>query len=369
MNMRVIWSAFCLICIAVLTGCGDSKPNQPATQPNSYVFVANSADSTISAFTRNKTTGALSPVAGSPFTASPGVTPTALALLSNASHTFLVVSNQDSYNTGVFAVNRNSGALTQAPGSPFAGLGGMRGGLAVHPSGGFVYVAADNVGLIGLAVNSTTGAATIIPGSPFGGVKNASPVIDSTGKFLFSDGYEQINVFSIDASTGALTPVAGSPFATTGSNFITLAVHPSGKFLFGSEDGYLHIHSYSIDPQTGALQEVAGSPIFTVNVDPWGMILEPNGFFAFTSNMSRGTVSTLHVDPMTGTLTWLGEVNAGTFPGGMAMDVAGKFLYVTNYHSDNVSVYAIDSSAGTLTEISGSPFAAGAFPISLAVMD
>ncbi|MGH7985387.1 MAG: hypothetical protein ACREQX_03765, partial [Candidatus Binataceae bacterium] len=42
-----------------------------------------------------------------------------------------------------------------------------------------------------------------------------------------------------------------------------------------------------------------------------------------------------------------------------------EFAYVANEGSGNVSAYTIDATTGALTPISGSPFAAGADPISV----
>jgi hypothetical protein len=44
-----------------------------------------------------------------------------------------------------------------------------------------------------------------------------------------------------------------------------------------------------------------------------------------------------------------------------------KFAYVANAGSNNVSGYTIDSTTGALTPIPGSPFAAGKFPVSVAI--
>jgi DNA-binding beta-propeller fold protein YncE len=54
-------------------------------------------------------------------------------------------------------------------------------------------------------------------------------------------------------------------------------------------------------------------------------------------------------------------------PVSVAVDPTGKFAYVTNLGSNNVSGYTIDPMTGALTVISGSPFAAGSRPFSVAV--
>ena len=52
----------------------------------------------------------------------------------------------------------------------------------------------------------------------------------------------------------------------------------------------------------------------------------------------------------------------------MAVDPTGKFAYVANSGFDNVSGYTINATTGALTAIAGSPFPAGSFPRSVAII-
>ena len=51
----------------------------------------------------------------------------------------------------------------------------------------------------------------------------------------------------------------------------------------------------------------------------------------------------------------------------LATPVFGQFAYVANQFSNDVSGHTINATTGTLTPIPGSPFAAGVFPVSVAV--
>ncbi len=98
-----------------------------------FVFVANEADEpdttgNVSAYTINSTTGALTEVAGSPFTGGPN--PGRLVVDPNSK--FLFVTNQDSDNMSVFSINQTTGVLTQITGSPFATNIGSEGITIVH---------------------------------------------------------------------------------------------------------------------------------------------------------------------------------------------------------------------------------------------
>jgi 6-phosphogluconolactonase len=51
----------------------------------------------------------------------------------------------------------------------------------------------------------------------------------------------------------------------------------------------------------------------------------------------------------------------------VVIDPSGTFAYVANQNSNTVSVYALDSTTGALTQVSGSPFAAGVNPRTVAI--
>ena len=74
----------------------------------------------------NASSGALTPVAGSPFAA--GTTPTYVAV--DFTGKFAYVTNSGSNNISAFKINASSGALTSVAGSPFA-TGNAPYGIAV----------------------------------------------------------------------------------------------------------------------------------------------------------------------------------------------------------------------------------------------
>jgi 6-phosphogluconolactonase (cycloisomerase 2 family) len=96
--------------------------------PVPYVFVANSKSNDISVFKVDDTTGALTPVAGSPFPTG-GSDPASIAVGGAAEFAgfggpngapFLYTANAGSNNMSVFSINLNTGVLTPVSGSPFA---------------------------------------------------------------------------------------------------------------------------------------------------------------------------------------------------------------------------------------------------------
>ncbi len=125
----------------------------------------------VAAFSIDSSTGALTPVVGSPFTTGNGP----LSVAVDQSGKYLYTANSFDNTISAFAIDAGTGALTSVSGSPFAtgAVGGFPFALALDPAGMFLYTAnqgSDNIS--GLSINVTTGALTLISGSPFAGVTN-----------------------------------------------------------------------------------------------------------------------------------------------------------------------------------------------------
>ena len=137
----------------------------------------------------------------------------------NPSGRFVYAADFISQTVTAFSINQTSGALTPITGSPFP-VGGNPDQVTVDPSGRFVYVANDGaVGPSGagvLAVDPNTGALTPALGSPFAAGKSPSGVTPNANTgFLYvaNENSNNVSVFSINPATGVLTEIAGSPFA------------------------------------------------------------------------------------------------------------------------------------------------------------
>jgi 6-phosphogluconolactonase (cycloisomerase 2 family) len=174
-----------------------------------FVYVANHGGSNdISAFRYLDFT----PVPGSPFPE--GGNPLSLAL--GAKGKFLYSANPDATNPSIsgFTIDPNSGALSPLSGSPFP-LPVSR-YMATDQTGAYLYVTWGTT-IVGYAIDAATGALTSLAGFPVRvGVEAYSITINPTNQLLYvaDDGAAHISGFTLDASTGALTPMAGSPFPT-----------------------------------------------------------------------------------------------------------------------------------------------------------
>jgi 6-phosphogluconolactonase len=330
-------------------------PGSVVVEPrNKFVYVANSEDSTITAFAIDQFAG-MSPISGSPF--KDDGNPLALAV--DPSGTYLYSANSGSGTVVAYLINSSTGALT-----PLASAGPGSSALAIDPSGHFLFVAnqaANNISAFIIAVDS--GALSPITGSPFTpGMSPSAVAVDSAGRLLFvaNSGSSNVSVFSITAGTGGLSQVTGSPFPTgAGMEISGIAVTPDGKTVYVSNFGSSSISALSV-AASGTLAPVTGSP-FLVDSDPRALQVDPSGKFAFVPALTACEVEVYSI-AADGSLAVANRIRtrqqaaaiaftAGTTP----VSYAPKFAYtVDSLGGNSLSQYGVDPASGAFTSL-GSP--------------
>ncbi|MBI3656985.1 MAG: beta-propeller fold lactonase family protein [Acidobacteria bacterium] len=287
---------------------------------------------------------------------------------------FAYVANWGSDNVSAYIINATTGALTPVLGSPFP-AGSAPGSVTVDPTGQFAYVAntySHNVSAY--TINPATGALTPVADPPFpAGAYPAKVTVDPTGQFAYVANEVSANVsaYTINGTTGALTPVAGPPVpAGTGPSSVT--VDPTGQFVYVANRDSNNVSAYRINGTTGALTPVADSP-FPAGTTPYSVTVDPTGQFAYVTNcgpacgINPGNVSAYRINGTTGALTAVADFPAGSQPISVTVDPTGQFVYVANSRSSTVSAYTIDGTTGALAPVPGSPFPGGLVPHSVTV--
>jgi len=284
-----------------------SAGNDMVVVNKKFLYLPQNDSLTIQAFTIDHTAGALTPVSGSPF-----ATASADSIASDPAGRFLFAGNATTGRISVFQINSTTGALVAAPGSPFSAFNlDFAQVLAVDGSGKFLYVGQDIPALpiYAFSIDQNTGALSQAVGSPFGlGV--AGVRTDFTGKFAVgitgNTGDNHLYVFAIDPGTGALTAVNNSPFATVTSTPTNLEIHPSSQFVYSfgvdSSNNRAAVEGFAIDPGTGALTALANSPFTSVPIAgfcKW----DQGGAEAFCANGTTSAFSVLNTNTSTGDLT------------------------------------------------------------------
>ena len=402
-------------------------------KPASFVYVAAAALDGIAAFAVDANTGALTPIAGSPF-ATTGASPQ--AVFANLTGKFLYVYGDNDIGapggttiTG-FTVNAQTGALTPIPGV-LVDFPASASPVAMHPSGNFFYVPVSEAAqtssnrLHAFALDSTTGALTAISGSPYAAPGNEivnSVVLSPSGASLylasstpFSAGPPvvpatgRIRQYAVNPSTGALS-VTPSEAIIAGNSAFQLFMNPAGTHMysrnttspyfasqyklepatgefFGSRSDYPIGFGYGVimapvakvyfpvlggafgAPQPGSVYgwgdqslgggTLPGSPYATNGSNSLAATLDPTGRFIALTNLGTQTISVMRIDSLQGGLTHIPgspyTPAVGTAPGSVTFDPSAQFAYLTDAQTRSISSYAIDAVTGVPTFVSSQP--------------
>jgi len=151
-----------------------------------FLYVANpSASNPFSSTTGNISgfnidpTGALTPILGSPFTATNGKGPSAITVDPSGKFVYAVTPGS-SFSIWCFTITPTNGQLVAVTNSPFSLTAGGLFAL-IDPSGNYFYIGSQDAnGIAGYTYDPSTGAPTAIAGSPFSTV--AAP-----GKMVLSE--------------------------------------------------------------------------------------------------------------------------------------------------------------------------------------
>jgi 6-phosphogluconolactonase (cycloisomerase 2 family) len=263
-----------------------------------------------------------------------------------------------------------NGTLTPLPGFPVdTGGGGSPGmpseGTAIAVAGSWLY--ATNVGSLSISAFRINhdGSLTLLQGPPVATGSIGVPVtlaVHPSGKFLVCGNHNfDISVFRINADS-TLTPVAGSPFPSSSDPYST-AFTPNGNFLFIGGDSGTTISVYSFNATTGSLTQVAGSPFPAGGGAPLGYCVSPDGSKLFSALGIPNQLGVYNINPTTGGLT---PIPGSPFASGMSgflvdsvRNGSGTRLFVVGRTGPNdIGVYNI-AGDGTPTPAAGSPFQSG----------
>jgi 6-phosphogluconolactonase len=219
----------------------------------SYLYVANALSNNISVFSIDASQGTLSPVTGSPF--SINLSPKNMQLAPSGKFLYVSAPSQPTGVVAVFSVNAGVlslvGFTLTADNNPS--------GLAIDPSGSFLYTANATASSISIYSIASTGLLTQVPQSPLGDTFQhpVALIVDPTGKFLYvaNQGSNNISTYSITSGTGFPVVITDSPFGSE-SQPSFLAADPNGKYLYvGNQTGSAGIQAFGVS--SGSLNSIA----------------------------------------------------------------------------------------------------------------
>jgi 6-phosphogluconolactonase (cycloisomerase 2 family) len=282
-----------------------NSPSSVVVHPSGqFLYVANEADNTISLFSINSTTGALTEVL--PRTTS-GLSPAFMTMDSGGA--LLFVADQISNDVSSFQIG-TTGALTPVSS---VSVGASPAGLALTSSG-FLFVPLPNFSLITVLSESSGSLQTIGSLPVTNGV--AGIAVDSGAKFLYATNpaTNTVSAYKIQ-SGGLLTAVPGLTFGT-GTAPVAAVVDPTGNFLYVANSGSSNISQFKIDTTTGALTALT-TPTVTAGSNPAFLITDPGGKFVFAGNIGSKSLTEFSIQPK-GSLINSQTINVGFVPRSLA---------------------------------------------------
>jgi 6-phosphogluconolactonase len=188
-----------------------------------------------------------------------------------------------------------------------------------------------------------------------------------SGRFaLAADlGLDKVLVYRFDPEKGSLAPhdPPSSPLKP-GAGPRHLAFHPSGRFAYVINELDSTVTAFRWDAGKGTLEKIHTVPTLPDGSAgenyPSEIVVHPSGRFVYGSNRGHDSIAIFAADAETGRLTPKGhQPSGGMWPRNFVIDPSGAWMIVGNQNSDNVLVFRIDPGRGTLSRI-GEPFEAPA---------
>jgi 6-phosphogluconolactonase len=184
---------------------------------------------------------------------------------------------------------------------------------------------------------------------------NLSP--DNRFAYAADLGLDKVLIYRFDADKGSLA-AADPPFAAVrpGAGPRHFAFHPQGRFAYVINEINVTVTAFAAAPERGSLTEIE-----TVSTLPEGVPVQedfstaevqvhPSGRFLYGSNRGHNSLTVFAIDQRSGRLTYLqNEPTQGNGPRGFGIDPTGRYLFAANQRSDSVVVFRIDDKTGRLT--------------------
>jgi 6-phosphogluconolactonase len=317
------------------------------------------------------------------------------------------VSNS-SGKISAYAVDYQSGVLTQISGSPFITNLTNPSTVVAAPNGKTIYIIGGSQQAqvqampVGTDGKLYGGTGANIPG---GGTYPTAAAIDSTGSYLYvtytyqngfgpnAPGPGGVAIFPINSDGSLGTPsnvnVGNNPVAIAASvptctatpalgsnsspNCVILGT--SGSTNNGTNQSFVYVADAELitggqptilgfveNPGTGGLTPITGNNSnngFSAGVAPSAIAIDPTGKYVYVTDKAQNQVYGYGISNTTsGALTGLvsSPYATGQYPVSITIEPRGKYVYVANYNTGSVSSYSLNLSSGALGASAGSNF-------------
>jgi 6-phosphogluconolactonase len=183
--------------------------------------------------------------------------------------------------------------------------------------------------------------------------------LDAANRFAFVPdlGLDKVLIYRFDSTKGSLVandPPSGSVKAGAGPRHF--ALHPNGRFAYVINEINCTVTAFGYDRQRGELKDLQ-----TVSTLPADQAMQPSystaeievhpsGKFLYGSNRGHDSIVVFKIDEKTGQLTYVeNQSTKGKTPRSFGIDPTGNFIVAANQDSDSLVVLKIDQKTGALS--------------------
>jgi 6-phosphogluconolactonase len=180
--------------------------------------------------------------------------------------------------------------------------------------------------------------------------------LDAANRFAAAAdlGLDKVLIYKFDPAKGTL--VANDPPAASvkpGSGPRHFAFHPSGLYAYVINEILCNVTAFAYDAGRGVLSEIQTISTLPGEVQRGYSTAEvqvhPSGKFLYGSNRGHDTIAVFSIDEKSGKLTAVeNESTQGKIPRNFGIDPTGQYLLAANQNSDTVVVFRIDAATGAL---------------------
>jgi 6-phosphogluconolactonase len=277
-----------------------------------------------------------------------------------------------------FSVDSSTARLTELSVQPTQGAGPCH--LVLDRTGRYLAVAnygGGNFSILPVAADGRLQPAVSVVTGQGGESAAAKPLghsvaFDAANAFLIAadKGLNRMLVFRFDPATGGLTAnVPPSAALPPGSGPRHFAFHPNGKWIFTISEQAATITTFDWDAKTGSLTATSSVPTRPAGVTTGStaeIAVHPSGRFVYGSNRGHDSIAVFSVGDQ-GALTLVEhEPTRGQTPRNFALDPSGRWLIAANQRSGTLAVFRIDQATGALSPVG--PLASVGSPVSVLFM-
>lgn len=185
-----------------------------------------------------------------------------------------------------------------------------------------------------------------------------SVYVDASSRWVLSAdlGLDKVLIYGLNPQTSQLSEhKPGYAKVAPGAGPRHFAFHPNGKYGYVINELGNTVTVFAWDAEKGTLTEI--QTIDTLPVDFTGksytaeVVVHPSGKFLYGSNRGHNSLAVFRVDEATGKLTLLGQQpTKGDHPRNFNIDPTGRWILCGNANTDNIVTFRIDQTTGHLTD-------------------